>query len=134
MSPVISDAHGLQRTMFHIASSQEALHASILPLTEPTGLPYKLKAKDIPPIQVYSYPLVPATPPFPFLAQAPTSVMPGKSKAIDPYVLSASNISYSRSLALLKREIGPHFDLEKIWGQHIYYVREITSLLSDLCR
>ena len=115
--------------MFHIASSQEALHASLLPLTELSGF----RIKEAPPIQLHTYPLVPVSPPFPLLAQAPTSVKPGQTRPIDPNVLSATNLAYSRTLTLLKREVGPYFDLERIWEKHTYYVRPSFNRSIHLC-
>lgn len=98
------------------------LHASLLPVTENSSLGYKLKPAQYPPVAIHTYPLVPSHPAFPLLSKAPASVTPGQNKSIDPYVLSATNVAYTRTLELLKREIGPNFDLEKIWGEHLSYV------------
>ncbi|KAL5495300.1 hypothetical protein ACEPAI_763 [Sanghuangporus weigelae] len=119
-------------TTFHIPSAQEKLHASLLPLTDVSNLPYKLKPSQFPPIYVYTYPLVPITPAFPLLTTAPASVVPGKTRVVDPHVLSATNLSYSKTLELLRREIGPRFDLEKIWGEHIYYEFSIRDALKTM--
>ncbi|THH09466.1 hypothetical protein EW145_g1984 [Phellinidium pouzarii] len=110
--------------LFHVACSQEKLHASLLPRTDPANLPYNLKPSEFPPIAIHAYPFVSATPAFPLLAKAPASVVPGQHTQIDPYVLSATNLAYTKTLELLRREIGPRLDLEKIWGQHLYYVGE----------
>jgi len=114
-------------TIFHISASQEKLHASLLPFTEPSNLTYEVKTADFHPLAVHTYPLVPATPPFPLLAKAPASVVPGENTSVDPYVLSATNLAYTKSLELLRRVLGPHFDLEKIWGEHIHYEFEERS-------
>lgn len=108
--------------MFHLAASQEKLYASLLPLTESSSLSYRLKTSVAHPISVHTYPLVPAAPVFPLLAKAPASIIPGENAPVDPHVLSATNMSYTKTLSLLRKELGPHFDLEKIWGQHLYYV------------
>lgn len=111
-----------RRALFHIAASQEQLYASILPYTEPSNLKYRLQSSENPPIAVHAYPLVPTSVAFPLLSTAPASVVPGKRVHVDPHILSATNIAYSKSLAFLRRSIGPCFDLEKVWGQHIHYV------------
>ena len=58
---------------------------------------------------------------------------------VDPYVRSATSLAYSRTLDLLRRQMGPHFDLEKLWEKHTYYVSllqrsshyvELTTVLS----
>lgn len=115
----------INSTTFHIPATQEKLHASLQLLTDPSNLPYKLKPSQFPPISVFTYPLVPVTPAFPLLTTAPACVVPGNTAPVDPHVLSATNLAYSKTLELLRREIGPRFDLEKIWGEHIYYVRTL---------
>ncbi|KAL5518980.1 hypothetical protein ACEPAH_663 [Sanghuangporus vaninii] len=124
-------------TTFHIPSAQEKLHACLLPLTDVSNLPYKLKPSQFPPICVHTYPLVPVTPAFPLLTTAPASVVPGKITVVDPHVLSATNLAYSKTLELLRREIGPRFDLEKIWGEHVYYefsVRDALKTMSTMVK
>ncbi|OSC99467.1 NTF2-like protein [Trametes coccinea BRFM310] len=74
-----------------------------------------------PPIAVHAYPLVPASPPFPFLAGPPIDHASGKVGTIDPHLRSANNLAYTRTLELLRRELGPHFPLEKLWEKHTYY-------------
>lgn len=105
--------------MFHLAASQEIVHAALQSVSEAHTV--SLTAEP-PAVDIHTYPLIPVSPPFPLLARAPVSILPGQSFTISPHVLSASNVAYSRSLALLRRELGPHFDLEKIWGEHIRYV------------
>ncbi|KLO14497.1 NTF2-like protein [Schizopora paradoxa] len=111
--------------MFHLAAAQETLHASLLPAFEETV--------EFPVVDVHTYPLVPVSPPFPLLSRAPVSVVPGQSlTAINAHILSATNVAYSKSLALLRREIGPHFNLEKIWGEHIRYEFEERNALKTI--
>lgn len=110
--------------MFHLAASQEVLHASLLSIAEASAIS---RPTDPLAVAIHTYPLIPASPPFPLLAKAPVSVVPGQSFTINPHVLSACNVAYSKSLTLLRREIGPHFDLEKIWGEHIQYVRMLVN-------
>ncbi|KAH8120281.1 hypothetical protein DFH11DRAFT_1873505 [Phellopilus nigrolimitatus] len=107
--------------IFHLASSQEKLYASLLPLTSPSSLAYKLKPSQFPPIATHTYPLVPVSPSFPLLAKAPASIVPGVKLSVEPHVVSATNLAYTKTLEILRREIGPRFNLEKIWGDHIYY-------------
>ncbi|KAH9175445.1 hypothetical protein EDB89DRAFT_2113238 [Lactarius sanguifluus] len=90
-------------TIVHLSSSQEATHCSF-PLRS---------ASEYPPITVYTYPS--------FKTKAPALVQAGESSSVDPYIRSATNLSYSRTLALLRRELGPHFDLEKLWERHTHY-------------
>jgi len=104
--------------LFHLAASQEVLHASLLSIAEASAISRPTEPLAV---AIHTYPLIPASPPFPLLAKAPVSVVPGQSFTINPHVLSACNVAYSKSLTLLRREIGPHFDLEKIWGEHIQY-------------
>ncbi|EJD03993.1 uncharacterized protein FOMMEDRAFT_140082 [Fomitiporia mediterranea MF3/22] len=122
VSLLVTDMEGkFVSTTFHLAAAQEKLQASLLSLTDTRGLSYSLKPTQFPPVLVYTYPLVPVTPAFPLLTTAPAAVVPGQNTAVDPHVLSATNIAYTRSLELLRREIGPRFDLEKVWNDHIYY-------------
>ena len=116
------------RTTFHLASKQEKLHASLLPYTNPASFPLELQAssRQYPAIIIHTYPLIPLTPAFPLLTTAPAAIVPGQTSNTDPYILSANNLAYTRTLELLKREIGPRFDLEKIWNEHIYYVYQYS--------
>ena len=109
------------RTLVHLATAQEKLHASLSLLT-PETLPYSLSPADHFPVVVYSYPMISASPPFPFKARAPAVVNTGDVFSVDPYVRSATSLSYSRTLGLLRRQLGPHFDLESLWESHTYYV------------
>ncbi|OCH94761.1 NTF2-like protein [Obba rivulosa] len=108
-------------TIFHLASSQELLHASLIPWTDTRALGYTLPTSSFPPVSVYTYPLVSAKPPFPYMAKAPTLVRPGEAQSVDLYVRSATGLAYTRTLDLLKRELGPHYNFEKLWEQHTYY-------------
>lgn len=110
------------RLLLHVAASQENLHASVLPYTDPSNAHYKLDATNRPSFAIHSYPLVPSSPAFPLLAVAPASITPKEHVHVDPYILSATNIAYTKSLEFLRRLIGPYYDLEKIWGEHILYV------------
>jgi hypothetical protein len=115
----------LSSTIIHLSSSQEETHAAFQLLADSESSQLR-SANEYPPITVYTYPSVPFDPPFPFRSKAPALVQAGESSSVDPYIRSATNLSYSRTLALLRRELGPHFDLEKIWERHTYYVRAFT--------
>lgn len=106
---------------FHLASSQEVLHASLLLLEDPANLGYSLPTHSRLPVRVYSYPLVSKSPPFPFSIQPPVSVNVNDKQSVDPYLRSASNLSLTRTLELLKAHLGPHFNLERLWEKHTYY-------------
>lgn len=107
-------------TIVHLSSAQEETHAVFQLLADSESSQLR-SASEYPPITVYTYPSVPLDPPFPFISKAPALVQAGESISVDPYVRSATNLSYSRTLALLRRELGPHFDLEKLWERHTYY-------------
>lgn len=107
-------------TLVHLATAQEKLHAS-LSLVTPETLPYSLSPADHFPVVIYSYPMISASPPFPFKSRAPVVVNTGDVFSVDPYVRSATSLSYSRTLELLRRQLGPHFDLESLWESHTYY-------------
>jgi len=115
-----SDSHYLPVT-FHLASSQETLHSSILPLEDPANLGYDLPTHVHPPIKAYTYPLVSHSPPFPFSEGAPVTVTVGRPRAVDAYFRSANNLSLTRTLETLKRYLGPHFNFERLWDMHTYY-------------
>jgi hypothetical protein len=114
---------------FHLASSQEALHASLLPLEDLANLGYALPTHSHPPVKVYTYPFVTHSPPFPFAADVPVWVKVGESRTVDAYTQSAANLSLTRTLEALKRYLGPHFNFEKLWDMHTYYVRLSATLL-----
>ncbi|KAI0053336.1 NTF2-like protein [Auriscalpium vulgare] len=126
-TPVVEDSSLLIRasdgtcipTIVHLASSQEILHA-MLSLQSPAALDMA-PPTDRYPVTIYTYPLVPVSPPFPFATKAPVSVRAGEPFSVDPHVRSASSLSYTRTLELLRRQLGPHFDLEKLWEMHTYY-------------
>lgn len=85
---------------------------------------YELDVATYNPVTVHSYPRVSAVPPFPFTSLPPILQLQGvkQGNSIDPYIRSAVSLSYTRSLELLRRQLGPHFDLEKLWEMHTYYV------------
>ena len=93
------------RTTFHLAASQETLHASLLPLTDVDNLGYLLPVRAHPPVNVYTYPLVPASPPFPLSVKPPVSytAYDGKTIAENPYLISAAELSRTRTLETLKK-------------------------------
>ena len=107
-------------TIIHLSAKQEALHASLQALAEEkaAGIP----TSRPPPVTIYTYPFVSASPPFPFEAGPPIDHASGKVSSIAPYLRSANNLSYTRTLALLRRELGPHFPFEKLWEKHTYFV------------
>ncbi|KAG1833708.1 NTF2-like protein [Suillus variegatus] len=106
---------------FHLASSQELLHASLLLFEDPANLGYSLPTHSRLPVRVYSYPLVSKSPPFPFSIQPPVCVNVNNTQSVDPYLRSASSLSLTRTLELLKAHLGPHFNLERLWEKHTYY-------------
>ncbi|KII93885.1 hypothetical protein PLICRDRAFT_408471 [Plicaturopsis crispa FD-325 SS-3] len=108
-------------TVFHLSSKQEDLHASLLPLNDTEALEHDPKTSSYPPLSVFTYPLVPEYPPFPFLTKAPALIKEGDGAEVDPHILSANNLAHSRTLAVLKRNLGPHYDLEKLWEAHTYF-------------
>jgi hypothetical protein len=106
----------------HLASSQETVHAALQQAMTSGFLPPPRTMADRAPLAVYTYPKVNTSPPFPFLGKAPAIVVAGDTGgAVDPYVLSATSLSYSRTLDLLRRKLGPHFPLEDLWERHTYY-------------
>lgn len=82
-----------------------------------------------PPVTIFTYPFVSATPPFPFEAGAPIDHASGKIKSVAPYLRSANNLSYTRTLEILRRELGPHYPLEKLWERHAYFVSCFVMVL-----
>lgn len=104
-----------------MSSSQEDFHASAIEAADSLG--YVLPTSAFQPIQAHVYPRVPASPPFPFAMQAPAMTVAGKPSTVDIYIRSAVGLSYSRTLEVLRRQLGPHFDLERLWEKHTYYVR-----------
>ena len=104
-----------------MASSQEMAHAALQSLVVSGALPAPRTTAEHVPLSFFTYPLVPASPPFPFAAKAPALVVPGETSSVNPHVRSATSLAYSRTLDLLRRQLGPHFDLEKLWEKHTYY-------------
>ncbi|CDO73488.1 hypothetical protein BN946_scf185013.g123 [Trametes cinnabarina] len=111
--------------LFHLSSKQELLHYSLEQLAETKSA--GIATSRYPPIAVYAYPLVSPSPPFPFLAGPPIDHASGKVGTIDPHLRSANNLAYTRTLELLRRELGPRFPLEKLWEKHTYYVRVLRG-------
>lgn len=107
-------------TLVHIASSQEDLHASIAQYSVDPG--YEVDVAAYHPVAVHVYPKVSAVPPFPFSTLPPLLQSQTAAAAVDPYIRSAVGLSYTRTLELLRRHLGPHFELEKLWERHTYYV------------
>ncbi|KAH8102552.1 hypothetical protein BXZ70DRAFT_789880 [Cristinia sonorae] len=108
-------------TLVHLSHKQETLHASLVAASDPETFGYTLSTSSFQPIHVHTYPAVPPSPPFPYLMKAPASVTAGEKSSADPYVRSATGLSYTRTLELLKRYLGPHYDFEKLWEKHTYY-------------
>ncbi|KIP12520.1 hypothetical protein PHLGIDRAFT_113602 [Phlebiopsis gigantea 11061_1 CR5-6] len=108
-------------TIIHAATTQEELHASVIKHTIDPG--YKPDVAAYNPVVVHAYPRVSAIPPFPFTSLAPIQQLQGlrHEGSVDPYIRSAVSLSYTRSLELLRRQLGPHFDLEKLWELHTFY-------------
>ncbi|KAI0756737.1 hypothetical protein C8Q80DRAFT_1264759 [Daedaleopsis nitida] len=106
-------------TIFHLSAKQEALHASLQEIADKkaTGIP----TARPPPVTIFTYPFVSATPPFPFEAGPPIDHASGKIRSIATYLRSANNLSYTRTLEILRRELGPHYPLEKLWERHAYF-------------
>lgn len=133
--PRTSAGHVLP-TIIHLSSSQEETHAAFQLLADSECSQLR-SANEYPPITVYTYPRVPFDPPFPFRSKAPALVQAGESSTVDPYIRSATNLSYSRTLTLLRRELGPHFDLEKLWERHTYYEfveRDASKTMSTMVK
>lgn len=97
-------------------------HAALQSLLVSDALPAPRTTAEHAPLAFFTYPLVPASPPFPFATKAPALVVAGETSGVDPYVRSATSLAYSRTLDLLRRQLGPRFDLEKLWEKHTYYV------------
>ena len=85
---------------------------------------YEINVATHNPLTVHTYPRVSAMPPFPFASLPPILQLQGvrHEGSVNPYIRSAASLSYTRSLELLRRQLGPHFDLEKLWEMHTYYV------------
>lgn len=114
-------ADRLYRTLLHLSTSQEDLQASAIEAA--ASLEHTLAASAHQPVQAHVYPRVSSSPPFPFTMKAPALVIAEERSSVDIYTRSAVGLSYSRTLELLRRQLGPHFDLEKLWEKHTYYVR-----------
>lgn len=99
------------RTTFHLAASQENMHASLLPLTDVDSLGYLLPVRAHPPIKVYTYPLVSASPPFPLSVKPPASYTAYEGKTIteNPYLISAAELSRTRTLETFKKWVDALF-------------------------
>lgn len=108
--------------LVHLSHKQETLHASLAAAADPRTYGYTLPTSAYPPIAVHVYPAVQPMPPFPYLMKAPVLVTAGEKSAADTYIRSATGLSYTRTLELLRRQLGPHYDLEMLWEKHTYYV------------
>ncbi|KAI1793825.1 NTF2-like protein [Ganoderma leucocontextum] len=106
-------------TVFHLSAKQEVLQASLLDIAEQEAL--GIPTSKPPPVSVFTYPLVSSSPPFPFEAGPLIDHASGKIRTIAPHLRSANNLSYTRTLTLLRSELGPHFPLEKLWERHTYF-------------
>lgn len=107
-------------TILHLPSALESLQAALVRYTDPTMIP-DLPTHEVHPIQVYTYPRVPSSPPFPLATVPPTLAVAGQSAGRNLYIESATSLSYTRSLELIRRYLGPHFDFEALWDRHTYY-------------
>ncbi|TCD67089.1 hypothetical protein EIP91_000552 [Steccherinum ochraceum] len=115
-----SDNHHVP-LLVHLSHKQEALHGALTLASDPATYGYTLSTSSYEPIVVHSYPAVQPVPPFPFLMKPPALVSAGEKSTADPYVRSATGLSYTRTLELLRRHLGPHYNLEKLWEMHTYY-------------
>jgi hypothetical protein len=97
--------HALRRTTFHLAASQERLHASLLSSTDPANLGYSLLRNEQHPIRVFTYPLTSASPAFPFQVKPPALLTKSSDKGPmdDVHTRAAANMSYTRTLELIRR-------------------------------
>jgi len=97
--------HALRRTIFHLAASQEILHASLLPLTDPANLGYSLLRNEQQPIRVFTYPLTSANPAFPLQVKPPALLTKSSDKGPldDVHTRAAANMSYTRTLELIRK-------------------------------
>jgi carboxymethylenebutenolidase len=67
-------------------------------------------------------------------------VYPGVSPGFDRrsgvnYDRPAAGLAHSRSIALLRRAIGPHYDLEALWEQHTAYefaIRDVAATMRTM--
>ena len=115
------------RTVVHLASTQEELAESLITAADVIDHESATSLMMQPPITAYTYHKVSAGPPFPYDMKAPALVVAGEKSTADPYTRSAVSLSYSRTLELLRRTIGPYFELEKLWEKHTYYVGFLSS-------
>ncbi|PSR75864.1 hypothetical protein PHLCEN_2v8778 [Hermanssonia centrifuga] len=128
--PAASDGDGLVAnntdgpipTIFHLSTNQDALNASLVEMIDSISLQHAVPTSCYPPVVVHTYPKVTADPPFPYSMKAPALVTAGETSSVGPYIRSAVGLSYTRTLELLRRHLGPHFDLEGLWEKHTYYV------------
>ncbi|KAJ8702499.1 hypothetical protein PTI98_001207 [Pleurotus ostreatus] len=108
-------AGGYIPSVFHIPASQELIHAALIPHTQTEQLN---NSRSHPTISVFTYPLVPEKFPFPLMLNAPSRAA---RETVCPHIRSATTLSLTRTLTLLRRCIGPYFDLESVWEQHAHY-------------
>ncbi len=112
----------VHRTIFHLSTNQDALNASLVEMIDSISLQHAVPTSCYPPVVVHTYPKVTADPPFPYSMKAPALVIAGETSSVGPYIRSAVGLSYTRTLELLRRHLGPHFDLEGLWEKHTYFV------------
>ncbi|KAG5221630.1 NTF2 protein [Salix suchowensis] len=105
-------------SVFHIPASQELLHAALVPHTQAEQ---PNNGRSHPVISLFTYPLVPEKCPFPLMLNAPSRAA---RETVCPHIRSATTLSLTRTLTLLRRCIGPYFDLESVWEEHAHYVSE----------
>ena len=55
-------------------------------------------------------------------------VLPGHAD----FKSGAAGLSHTRSLTFLKPKLGPHFDLEAIWEEHVYFEFEERSVAKTM--
>jgi len=75
---------------------------------------------DAPNVAVYTYP----------------GVVPGFARSASAnYDKSAARLAHSRSIALLRNAMGPHYDLEALWEQHTLYefgTRDVAATMQTM--
>ncbi|RUP50881.1 carboxymethylenebutenolidase [Jimgerdemannia flammicorona] len=100
--------------VFHLSSKADTLTSALIA--------DRVTANHDPAIELYSYPntsdgfFVPAT---------------------DEYDKSATLMAYSRTLAVLRKVLGPYFNLSAIWDQHTKYefeVRDVPATMATMVK
>ncbi|KAI0348365.1 NTF2-like protein [Trametopsis cervina] len=106
-------------TLLHLSSTQGDIELAAIEAT--SAIDPSSTGSLLQPIQAFTYPKVTSSPPFPFNMKPPALIVAEESTSVDIYTRSAVGLSYSRTLDLLRRQLGPRFDLEKLWEKHTYY-------------